>query len=59
MKAAVRPVLGMVLKGYPRISETFISREILLLESLGIPIRIFSLRQPREAFAGPQPRSAY
>ncbi len=43
--------LGMILKGYPRISETFISREILLLESLGIPIRIFSLRQPREDFS--------
>ncbi|NLJ29817.1 MAG: glycosyltransferase family 4 protein [Deltaproteobacteria bacterium] len=41
----------MILKGYPRISETFISREILLLESLGIPIKIFSLRQPRETFS--------
>lgn len=43
--------LGMILKGYPRISESFISTEILLLESLGIPIEIYSLRQPREAFA--------
>lgn len=40
----------MILKGYPRISETFISAEILLLESLGIPIEIYSLRQPRENF---------
>lgn len=40
----------MILKGYPRISESFISSEILLLESLGIPIEIFSLRQPRESF---------
>ncbi len=44
------PVLGMVLKGYPRISETFISNEILLLEQLGIKIRIFSMRHPREPF---------
>jgi len=44
------PVLGMVLKGYPRISETFISNEILLLEQLGIQIRIFSMRHPREPF---------
>jgi glycosyltransferase involved in cell wall biosynthesis len=41
----------MLLKGYPRISESFISTEILLLESLGIPINIYSLRQPREPFS--------
>ncbi|MCU0573032.1 MAG: glycosyltransferase [Syntrophobacteraceae bacterium] len=41
----------MILKGYPRISESFISSEILLLETLGIPIRIFSIRQPREDFS--------
>ncbi len=44
------PVLGMILKGYPRISETFISNEILLLESMGFNIHIFSMRQPRETF---------
>jgi glycosyltransferase involved in cell wall biosynthesis len=41
----------MILKGYPRISESFISTEILLLEGLGLPIDIYSLRQPRESFA--------
>lgn len=46
----IQPVLGMILKGYPRISETFISNEILLLEQLGFSIRIFSMRQPRESF---------
>jgi glycosyltransferase involved in cell wall biosynthesis len=50
MNAAARPVLGMVLKGYPRISETFISNEILLLEKLGFSIRIFSMRRGRENF---------
>lgn len=45
-----QPVLGMVLKGYPRISETFIANEILLLEEWDIPIRIFSMRHPREPF---------
>ena len=45
-----RPVLGMVLKGYPRISETFISNEILLLEEMGLPVHIFSMRHPREPF---------
>ena len=45
-----RPVLGMILKGYPRISETFISNEILQLENLGFRIHIISMRHPRESF---------
>ena len=45
------PVLGMILKGYPRISETFISNEILLLEKLGFAIHLFSMRRPRENFS--------
>ncbi len=49
-KPSGRPVLGMILKGYPRISETFISNEILLLESLGFSIHLFSMRRPRESF---------
>lgn len=44
------PVLGMILKGYPRISESFISNEILLFEQMGLNIRIFSMRHPREPF---------
>jgi len=44
------PVMGMVLKGYPRISETFISNEIRLLEEQGITVHIFSMRRPRENF---------
>jgi len=42
--------LAYILKGYPRISETFISNEILLLEELGFSMRIFSMREPRESF---------
>jgi len=45
-----RPVLGYILKGYPRISEAFISNEILLLEQLGFSLSLFSMRQPRESF---------
>ncbi|SDO76326.1 glycosyltransferase family 4 protein [Desulforhopalus singaporensis] len=44
------PVLAYVLKGYPRISETFISNEILLLEQLGFAMHLFPMRQPRETF---------
>lgn len=50
MTVSAKPVLGMILKGYPRISETFISNEILLLEQLGFTIHIFSMRHPREPF---------
>jgi glycosyltransferase involved in cell wall biosynthesis len=50
MNQAGGPVLGMILKGYPRISETFISNEIRLLEELGFAIHLFSMRQPREDF---------
>lgn len=45
------PTLGMILKGYPRISETFISNEIKLLEEQGFTIHIFSMRKPRETFS--------
>ncbi len=51
MATTINPTLGMILKGYPRISETFISGEILELEKRGIPIEIYSLRRPREDFA--------
>lgn len=46
-------VLGYILKGYPRISETFISNEILLLERLGFAMHLFSMRRPRESFSHP------
>ena len=51
MKNISRPALGYILKGYPRISETFISNEILQLEQLGFRIVIFPMRQPRESFS--------
>jgi glycosyltransferase involved in cell wall biosynthesis len=37
-----------VLKGYPRLSETFIAQEILALERRGLGILIVSLRQPTD-----------
>ncbi len=44
------PTLAYILKGYPRISETFISNEILLLEQLGFSLRLFPMRRGREDF---------
>jgi glycosyltransferase involved in cell wall biosynthesis len=38
-----------VLKGYPRLSETFIAQEIRALEQRGLDIAIVSLRHPTDA----------
>ena len=40
--------VAFVLKGYPRLSETFIAQEILGLERRGLDIRIISLRHPTD-----------
>lgn len=40
--------VAFVLKGYPRLSETFIAQEIAALERLGLPILIASLRHPTD-----------
>lgn len=40
---------AFVLKGYPRLSETFIAQEILGLEKAGLPLEIVSLRAPTDA----------
>ena len=40
--------IAFVLKGYPRLSETFIAQEIAGLEALGVNIRIISLRHPTD-----------
>jgi glycosyltransferase involved in cell wall biosynthesis len=41
--------VAFVLKGYPRLSETFIAQEIAALERRGLRITIVSLRHPTEA----------
>jgi glycosyltransferase involved in cell wall biosynthesis len=45
-----KTTIGYILKGYPRISESFISNEIYLLEQLGFSLHLFSMREPRESF---------
>jgi glycosyltransferase involved in cell wall biosynthesis len=49
---AAGPVL-FVLKGYPRLSETFIAQEIRALEARGLDIRIASLRRPTDRAVHP------
>ena len=38
----------MVVKGYPRLSETFIAQEMLALEQAGVALEIWSLRRPTD-----------
>jgi glycosyltransferase involved in cell wall biosynthesis len=49
MTASPVPRLAVVLKGYPRLSETFIAQELLSLQRRGIDLAIWSLRQPTDA----------
>lgn len=52
-----RPRLAIVLKGYPRLSETFIAQEILALEQRGFPIEIWALRHPTDRLLHPMHKS--
>ncbi|WP_134681575.1 glycosyltransferase family 4 protein [Paracoccus ravus] len=42
------PLLIVLVKGYPRLSETFIAQELLGLERRGFRLRIVSLRHPTD-----------
>ena len=43
------PPLAIAMKGYPRLSETFIAQELLALQRCGLPFAIWSLRHPTDA----------
>jgi len=45
--------VAFVLKGYPRLSESFIAQEIRALEACGLDIRIVSLRHPTDRHVHP------
>ena len=47
-----RPV-AVVVKGWPRLSETFIAQEVLALERRGIALVIVSLRRPTDRLTHP------
>ena len=49
----MRRSVAIVVKGYPRLSETFIAQEILALERRGIDLVIVSLRRPTDRFTHP------
>jgi glycosyltransferase involved in cell wall biosynthesis len=48
--------IAVVVKGYPRLSETFIAQEILALEQRGLGLEIWSLRHPTEKAVHPMNR---
>jgi len=43
--------IAYIVKGFPRLSETFISNEILLLEKMATPLKLFSIKRPAEDLA--------
>ena len=47
------PAVAFIVKGYPRLSETFIAQEIRGLEQRGLDIRIVSLRHPTDRLQHP------
>jgi len=49
--------IAFIVKGYPRLSETFIAQEILALERCGLEILIASLRHPTDRAIHPVHRS--
>ena len=44
----MRHIAAIVLKGYPRLSETFIAQELLSLQRIGLDYSIVSLRHPTD-----------
>lgn len=49
--------VAVVMKGYPRLSETFIAQELLGLEQRGLALEIWSLRRPTDTVLHPMHRA--
>ncbi|MFQ5783924.1 MAG: glycosyltransferase [Alphaproteobacteria bacterium] len=45
MRANADAEIGYILKGFPRLSEPFIANEIHLLETMGLKLRLFSIKR--------------
>jgi glycosyltransferase involved in cell wall biosynthesis len=43
-----KPSIAYILKGYPRLSETFIAQEVYALEQRGYNIHLFALKHPKD-----------
>ena len=51
--SAFSGTVAFVVKGYPRLSETFIAQEIHALQRRGLRLRLYSLRRPTETAVHP------
>ena len=51
--SSARGSIAVVLKGYPRLSETFVAQELLALEQRGFSLALFSLRRPTDRSTHP------
>ena len=49
--------LAVVVKGFPRLSETFVAQELLGLEQRGLALDIWSLRHPTDRATHPMHRA--
>lgn len=49
MTGPALPRIAIAMKGYPRLSETFIAQELLGLQQRGLAFEIWSLRHPTDA----------
>jgi glycosyltransferase involved in cell wall biosynthesis len=47
----IRKPIALLVKRFPKLSETFILHEVLALEAMGWPVTIFTLEPPSDAFA--------
>ena len=47
------PPLAIVVKGWPRLSETFIAQELVALEEAGLMFDLWSLRHPTDTKTHP------
>ncbi len=51
------PCIAYVIMGFPRLSETFITHEVYLLEQMGMRLRLFSVKRENEAKVHPVVRA--
>ena len=49
----MKNTIAVILKGYPRLSETFIAQELLGLEKAGFNLRLISMRHPTDKHTHP------
>jgi glycosyltransferase involved in cell wall biosynthesis len=57
MAERIQREIGVVVKGWPRLSETFIAQELRALERRGLRLHIYSLRHPTDRKVHPLNRT--